>query len=195
MIFAAVCGAIQMVAPDRWMPASVFVWRRGWKFSKLAGFSLMSGSAHVLLGLVLYLALAKCFALVPENSLGVFSLLFLGAIGTLRAIRFSRFREVLFRDSHSTHIVGALISLVGPSEMIIPVLMKAHMDEAPLLPVVGAFWVGTCLAGVFGLVIARARWNQPMALPSAVQWAQSRMAAIPMAAGAVVGLVLIVLKY
>lgn len=194
IVFAALAGAVQMVAPDRWMPASVFVWRRGWHLDKLAGFSFMIFSVHVVLGFAIFAALAKVFAGVPENLLGVFSLIFLGSIGTVRAVRFSRFREVLYRDPQSRRVMYALMSLIGPSEMVIPVLMKARLDGIPMIPVLISFWLGTCLAGLMALSIARVRWNRPMALPSAVQWAQSRVATIPMAAGALVGLVLIVLR-
>jgi hypothetical protein len=194
LLFAALAGAVQVVAPDRWMPASVFVWRRGWRLNRIAGFAALIFSVHVLLGALLYFALSRIFWQVSEDYLGIFSLLFLGSIGTIRAIRFSRFREVLYRDPQSGRVVYSLLSLIGPSEMVIPVLMKAHLEGIAILPVLGAFLLGTTAAGLTALSLARGRWNRPMALPSAVQWAQSRMATVPMAAGAIIGVVLIALR-
>src|ERR1700746_4099076 len=95
--FAALAGAAQMMAPDRWMPASVFAWQKGWRLGRISAFSLLIFTVHVGLGFGLYAALAKLLVSVSEENLGIFSLLFLGLIGTVRAIRFTRLREILYR--------------------------------------------------------------------------------------------------
>ena len=193
-LFAALAGAAQMIAPDRWMPASVFAWQKGWKSVRIAAFSLLIFSVHVGLGFGLYAVLARLLSAVSEDNLAIFSLLFLGLIGTVRAIRFSRFREILYRGPRVSAVIYTLLSLLGPSEMIIPVLMKARADGIPPLPALLPFWAGTCLAGFAMLIMARARWNEPMALPRAIQWCQSRVSALPMAAGALVGVVLMAIR-
>ena len=158
-LFTALAGAAQMIAPDRWMPASVFAWQKGWKTGRIAAFSLLIFTVHVALGFAIYLALSKLLNEVPEEALGVFTLAFLGLIGTVRAIRFSRFREILYRGPQISAVIYTLISLLGPSEMVVPVLMKARSEGVPMLPALLPFWAGTCVIGFVVLLVARSRWN------------------------------------
>ena len=193
LAFAAIAGAIQMVAPDRWMPASVLAWQKGWRSSRVASFSLLALIVHLSLGFLIYGLIALLPIAIPSDSLGVFTLIFLGAVGTIRALRFSRFREVLFRSPDSRRAIYSILSLLGPSEMVVPVLMKAKLEGMPLFPMWVALLLGSWITGLVILGFTRVSWNRPMALPSAVQWCRSRTAALPMMAGALIGIALIVM--
>lgn len=192
LVFAAIAGAIQMVAPDRWMPTSVLAWQKGWRTTTLLRFSLFSSSVHLVLGFLIYELIALLPISLTSESLGIFTLIFLGIIGAIRAFRFSGVRELLFRSSDSRRAVYSILSLLGPSEMVAPVLLKARSQGMPLVPMLVAMLFGSWIAVFPILSIARASWSRPMALPSAVQWSRSRMAALPMLAGALVGIALMI---
>ena len=88
--FAALAGGVQTIAPDRWMPISVFVWQKGWSSWRIAAFSFLIFTLHVGLGFALYAGLAGLLSAISEDNLGIFSLLFLGWL--------ERFAPCLFRD-------------------------------------------------------------------------------------------------
>ena len=176
------------------MPASVLAWQKGWPTSRIASFSLAALVFHLGLGAVIYALIAILPITIPANSLGIFTLVFLGAIGTVRALRFSRVREVLFRSPDSRRALYSILSLLGPSEMDVPVLLEAKVEGAPIYPILVAKLVGSWVTSLVILSFARASWNRPMALPSAVQWCRSRMATVPMMAGVLVGVALLFMR-
>lgn len=179
------------------MPASVFAWQRGWRFSKLMGFTFGAYAVHVILGALVFGALSGILSWIPESMLGAFTIIFLGAVGTVRIFRFNRIREILYRNKDQRRVLLTLLSLLGPSEMAVPIFMKAKLDGVPMAPIFGAFAAGTWLAGLMAVTISRALWNRPLMLPRAVQWYQSsvaRVAILPVSVGTVVGIVLISLR-
>lgn len=194
MMFAALAGAVQMIAPDRWMPASIFAWQRGWSFARVALFTLLIFAAHLLMGLAVFGFFGRLFTVVPDEMLGAFSFIFLGAVGLIRVQRFDRIREILSRSRNSRRVLLTLLSLLGPSEMIVPILMKARLDDVSLPMVIVVFFAGTWAAGLAGVAVSKAYWNKPLVLPAAFEWCQSRAAIVPMSAGVLLGIALISLR-
>ena len=189
IIFAAFAGAVQMVAPDHWMPASLLSWQRGWRLSRIMVLTFALSLVHVLLGFGLYLLLQPVLARIPESRLSAFTIILIGAVGLVRALRFSPVRQVLHRSSRLGRGLGAVFFLLGPSEMIIPLLMKANMDQMDFgFPII-VFFAATWLTGTVFISVARIYWNRPFALPRSLDWCQSRMALYPWVAAASVGVI------
>jgi hypothetical protein len=196
LLFAFLAGAVQMVAPDRWAPGSILAWQKSWGTVRIAAFSIVIFALHVALGYGLY----ELFLYLPfdvlggihDDSLAAFTLLFLGIVGLARMYRFSKIREDLYHAPHSRRTLYTVISLLGPSEMVIPVLYKARLDGMPPLPMLLSLLAGTCAVGFVILMIARAYLNRPFVLPQMLDWCQSRRAALPMAFGTVAGIILLV---
>jgi hypothetical protein len=188
IVFALLAGAVQTIAPDRWVPGSILAWQRSWGTVRIAAFSVLVFALHVLLGFALY----ELFVLLPlgidDDSLGLFSLIFLGVVGLIRVYRFSRIREGLYHAPRSRRAFYSVISLLGPSEMVIPVMYKARLEGMPPLPMLLALLGGTCAVGFVILIIARASLSRPFVLPQMLSWCQSRKAAFPMTAGALIGI-------
>jgi hypothetical protein len=189
ILFAAFAGAVQMIAPDHWMPASLLTWQRGWRMSQTILLSFALSLAHVLSGFALYLLFQPLLARVSESHLSAFTFILIGVAGIIRALRFSPVRQVLYRSSRLGRGLIAVFTLMGPSEMLIPVLMKAHIDQMDFGFLLVVFFTATWAAGTVFTVMSRAHWNRPSALPRSLDWCQSRMAAYPWVAAASVGIV------
>jgi hypothetical protein len=199
IVFAALAGAIQMVAPDRWMPISVFAWQRGWTISRTSLMAFPMFFVHVLLGCALYLALQTPLSHVAEKNLAGFTFLLLGGFGLLRAVHFSRMGHVIHRNprwysqgqNKATRGWLPLLVFLGPSEMVLPVLMKARMDQMDPGFLLIIFLAATVVSGSFLVSYARLSWNRPSLLPRAVEWCNSKIAAYPVALSALVGMLLL----
>jgi hypothetical protein len=195
IVFAALAGAVQMVAPDRWMPISVFAWQRGWTVSRSALFAFPLFLFHVLLGLGLYLALQTPLSHIREKNLAGFTFLLLGGFGLIRAVHFARMGHVIHRNPrwHNKALRGwlPLLFFLGPSEMVLPVLMKAHIDEMDPGFLLLVFFAATVVSGSILVGWARLSWNRPSFLPRAVDWCNSKIAAYPVAVSALVGVLLL----
>jgi hypothetical protein len=195
IVFAALVGAVQMVAPDHWMPISVYAWQRGWTIPKTTLFAFPLFLLHVLLGCALYLALQTPLSHVAEKNLAGFTFLLLGGFGLLRAVHFARMGHVIHRNPRwlsqgrkTVHGWWPLLFFLGPSEMVLPVLMKARMDHLEPTFLVLFFFAMTVVSGSVLVGWARLSWNRPSFLPRAVEWCNSRVAAYPVAVSALVGM-------
>jgi hypothetical protein len=73
--------------------------------------------------------------------------------------------------------------------MIIPVLMKANIEQLDFGFLITVFFAATFVTGTVFVALARAYWNRPSALPRSLEWCQSRMAAYPWVAAASVGMI------
>ena len=149
---------------------------------------------HVLLGWALYLLLQTPLSYVAEKNLAGFTFLLLGAFGLLRAVHFARMGHVIHRNprwlNKATH--GWLpILFLGPSEMVLPVLMKAHMDQMDPGFLLVVFFAATVASGSLLVGSARLSWNRPSFLPRAVDWCNSKVAAYPVVVSALVGMLLL----
>ena len=59
IFFFMVLGALHVLGPDHWLPASVLAWQKKWKFSKTILFSIVAFFSHVLTGYLLFLVFQK----------------------------------------------------------------------------------------------------------------------------------------
>jgi hypothetical protein len=195
IVFAALAGAVQMVAPDHWMPISVFAWQRGWTVSRTSLIAFPLFLLHVLLGCALYLILQTPLSHVSEKNLAGFTFLLLGGFGLLRAVHFARMGHVIHRNPrwHNKASRGwlPLLFFLGPSEMVLPLLMKAHMDQMDPGFLLVVFFAATVVSGSMLVGWARLSWNRPSFLPRAVDWCNSKIAAYPVAISAAVGILLL----
>ena len=61
LLLSAFAGAIHVLSPDHWMPASILAWQRGWKLSKVSSFAAGVLLVHVALGFVVFFVLNQVF--------------------------------------------------------------------------------------------------------------------------------------
>jgi hypothetical protein len=194
ILFAAFAGAIQMVAPDHWMPASIFSWQRGWTVSRTVLFAAFLALVHVLSGCFLYWAFDGLLAHIPETHLSLFTFLLVAGFGLIRTLRFSRVRQVIHRTPRFRTGFMAVLWLLGPSEMVIPVLLKADLHQMTIGFPLLVFFAATWSAGSLCIGVSRLLWNRPSFLPRTVDWCQKQFAAYPVAAGALVSVLLVYQK-
>lgn len=173
LIFAVICmvgGAFHVLAPDHWMPASLLSWQRGWPTRRLAFFSLMVFVPHLFLGFLIYWALSKIFLTFDSSTLLVFSFVLVGAVAVVRSIRFKRIYEVLRMGPQGSAGLFTVVSLLGPCESLIPILIKAKsLGAGYMLPSV-FFFLGTVISGVFLMVSGQYLWNCPHWFPRGLRW-------------------------
>ena len=187
-LLAAFIGAVHMLSPDHWLPASIVVWQKGWRLRRAFAFVSVVLALHVLMGLSIYFAFSRFFAdLDPDRSFG-FALILLVCGTVVRVTRFSRIQEVIRSGAQSRWGMFAVVSLLGPSESVIPVLLKGKAIGIGYLVPWLAFWGGSWVAG-FGLVmVGRVLWNRPFLLPRGMYWARHQGVVIPMVALVALGL-------
>ena len=124
---AGLAGAVHVLSPDHWLPASVLSWQRGWGARLSARFALSVLFVHVLLGAAIFFA---ALPLLRYLSPSVQMAIGLGwvALGLLvRMLRFSRIGEVLRGGPRSRWGMLTVLTLLGPCESIFPVLVKAGL--------------------------------------------------------------------
>jgi hypothetical protein len=190
-VLSVLAGAVQVLAPDHWLPASVLAWQRGWSIFRSMAFAFFAFVLHLSLGLLIYFVCNPFLNHLNSASLFVFALaLILTSMG-LRMFRFSRIREVLGAGPRSTWGFFAVFSLLGPAEAIIPILVRSGQIGIGYLTPTLAFGFGTVTVGLVCVVVGRLLWNKPLWLPRGIYWARKRIAVIPVAAGLVVGLTVI----
>ncbi len=185
---AALAGAIHVAAPDHWVPASILSWQRRWGRARSALFAAIALTVHVLLGAGIYFAFDGPLRAFDPARLFPYSLAFVFVVMVLRGFRFSRIREVQRVGPHIGWAVLAVMSLLGPCESIIPVFLKsATLGVGYVLPL-AAFLGGTVTAGVMLTLMGRLMWNRPHWLIRAFDWANQRVAVLPVAAAVALGL-------
>jgi hypothetical protein len=187
-LLSAIAGAIHVMAPDHWVPASILSWQRRWNPLRAALFSGAMLTAHVLMGAGLYFVFDDQLRELNPARLFPYSLAFVVGLMLLRMLRFSRIRDVQRVGNHAWWGWVAVLSLLGPCESIIPIFLKsASLGAGYLFPLL-AFWVGTVSAGVALTLSGRFVWNRPLWLIRAFDWANQRVAVLPIAAGVALGL-------
>lgn len=187
-LLCALAGALHVLAPDHWVPASILSWQKGWKASRVALFSILVFVSHLLLGFLIFFLARPLMEGISSSTLLAFSLTLVALVAIARGMRFSRIREVLRGGQGGIWGVFTVFSLLGPCESIIPVFIKAgHLGTGYLLPF-SAFFAGTLVAGIALIFSGRMIWNRPQLLPRALNWSRLRVAVIPVVTGVVVGL-------
>jgi len=194
LVLSMLSGAVHVLAPDHWLPASVLAWKRGWSLRKSAVFAAVILTFHVLLGAAIYFCLEDWLEQIRTPALYGFGVALVFLVMILRLIRFSRIREVLRAGPKSNWGIFAVLSLLGPCESIIPVFIKSgQLRVGYLLPGI-AFLFGTLISGWICILLGRTLWDRPLWLPRGVTWAFRRGTLVPVAAGLAVGLGLILAR-
>jgi hypothetical protein len=188
IMLSVFAGAVHVMAPDHWIPASMLSWQRGWGFVRAVAFSTVALLFHVLFGFGVYLGLHDWLIRIPENDLFPFALLLVSVMALVRAFRFSDRGRVVRLGTSRIWGTMAVFSLLGPSESVIPILLKAgHLGIGYPIPL-AAFAAGTVFSGAFLLAAGRFVWNHPLWLSRSLGWAHQRATVVPIAASVVVGL-------
>lgn len=199
LTLSALAGAIHVLAPDHWLPASVLAWQKGWSRRKTAAFAAAIFAFHVTLGFAVFLAIQAvawryfdwdAMNLAPKPLVALTWALVVG-ITFLRATRFGRNWEVFRSGNRGIWGLVTVVSTLGPCESIIPVFMKSgHLGMGYALPF-AVFLGGTLVSGTICILVGRVRWNQPLTLPRIADWARRRRASLPIAAGVAMGLAIL----
>lgn len=192
LVLCGLAGAFHAIAPDHWVPGSILSWQRAWSVRRVLAFCGFSYALHVALGALLYfVSFGVLEHLSPPQVFG-FSVFLVAVVALLRGLRFSRLREVLRNGKNGVWGFFSALSLLGPSESLVPVLVKAHHLGAGYLTPVLAYFAGTFLAGAFLVLWGRKAWNRPLWLIRGMEWAQKRVAVVPVVAGLGIGLTFLI---
>lgn len=180
LLFSILAGAVHVLAPDHWLPSSVLTWQRQWGFLKTLLFSSLVFLIHLSLGGLIYFFFFSFFSQVKAEFLFPFTLLLLFFSLCMRLARFSRIQEVLRSGANSRWGYFATLSLLGPCESLIPLLIKSKlMGTGYLLPFL-AFFMGTLLTGGVLVYLGRILWNHPVLFSKSLSWAYQRTTAVPL---------------
>lgn len=181
-------GAVHVLAPDHWFPASVLTWQKHLNQSRTLLFSFSAFLIHLSLGAILFFIFFPFFSRVNPHTLFPFTLILLFSGLLLRLSRFSRIEEVLRSGSSSNWGYFAVISLLGPCESLIPVLIKASQSGGGYILPFLAYFLGTILSGTTLILVGRLFLNRPLLFSQSLSWAYQRSAALPVVMILVVGL-------
>ena len=186
--FSLMAGAVHALAPDHWIPSSVLIWQRGWSNLRSTVFAAVMYLMHILMGAMIYFAFDKLLFKIDSARMVTFTMVLVFAVLLARLFRFSRIREVLRAGPNSLWGVFAVISLLGPCESIIPVLLRTRQMGVGYLPAFVAFAVGTMTSGIIMVLMGRSIWNRPMWLPRGIRIASRSSVVLPVIAMLALGL-------
>lgn len=188
---AGLAGAVHVLSPDHWLPASVLSWQRGWGVRKTTRFAFAVLLGHVVLGALIFFVANPFIRHLGANVQMGIGLAWV-ALGLLfRMLRFSRIGEVLRGGPRSRWGMLTVMTLLGPCESIFPVLVKAGLLGIGYPAAIAAYLGGTLLVGGAFVVGARLLWDRPLWLPRGVSWAYRPVSIFPVGAGMALGLAVI----
>lgn len=188
ILLSALAGAIHVLAPDHWVPASIVGWQRRWSTFRSALYATLMLSLHVLMGAGAYFLFDDQLRTVDSARLFNYSLGFVALLMALRAWRFSMIRDIQRVGPHLGWATTLVLTLLGPCESIIPIFLKSASLGVGYVVPFGAFLAGTLGAGITLTFVGREVWNRPFWLIRAFDRGSQRLAALPVAAGVVLGL-------
>ena len=188
VLLSALAGAVHVMSPDHWVPASLFTWQRRWPLRRTLLFVLYALGLHLGLGLAVYFAFDEWLLSLDPHRMIVLSMGMVFGVMILRSVRFSGIQKVQQLGPHRWWGLVAVVSLLGPCESLIPVLMKSRMLGYGYFVPFLAFSVGTLTAGAGLIASGRIVWNRPFGLPRLLSWVDRRVAVLPIAAGLILGL-------
>jgi hypothetical protein len=165
LALAMLAGAVRALTPDHWLPGSILVWQRGWRAGRSFAFAFAAFAAHVALGAALYFVFSPVLARLEPAYLMPFSAVFVGASLLVRLLRFWRIREVHRAGPEGIWGVLVVLSLLGPCEALVPIFMKSRLLGMGYALPFAAYLVGTALTGTVAILVGRALWDRPLALP------------------------------
>ena len=189
---AFLVGAIQALAPDHWLPGVLWAWRRRMGFRATSLATLLLLCVHLVSAAAVYWALGGLLEawIRPERFFLFAASLSLGFM-LLRMLRFSQLHHAF--DSGFSRIEGiwVVLSFLGPAETLIPFLMKSNQLGLGYLTPLAGFGAGTVLVGVTASCLGLALCDRPSVLARALDTLQRPVAMVPLAAGAALGLLLV----
>ena len=183
LLVSLLAGSVHVLAPDHWLPTSVFSWQRGLSLGRTLGVALGVFGIHVLSGLGLYFLTELLVGHWPPRILFGFGLGLTLTLFFIRLVRFSRTGNVLKSASRRSGGLLIVLSLLGPAESLIPILIKARSAGFGYLVPISGYAFGTLLVGSFCVVTGRYLWNRPLMLPRGMGLAYRRRALIPILTG------------
>ena len=107
----------------------------------------------------------------------------------VRAYRLVRVREVARSGVNGRWAFYVAVSLLGPSEALFPVLVKARELGTGYLIPVAAFALGTVLVGFYLVFQSRTIMGKPLGLPRVLGWAEASLSVLPTAMALAFGIV------
>jgi hypothetical protein len=191
LLLSALTGAVHVLAPDHWFPASVLTWQRNLTFIPTFLLSFFIYLIHMLLGAAIYFIFLPFFHQLRSDFLFPFTLILLFSGLFLRLSRFPRLEEVLRSGTSSSWGFFVVISLLWPCESLIPILIKSGKgDIGYLLPFL-AFFGGTVISGYTAIWVGQYFWKRPALFSQSLAWANQKNAALPVLLVLTVGLSLL----
>jgi len=187
-VLAALAAAAQALAPAHWVPASVMAWQRGWSVARSGFFAAIALVLHVLLGVAIFFIFEDTLVSIRGRALAVFTLLLIGVALAVRLVRFPRMNEVFRAGPNGAWSLVSVLWILGPCELIIPVLIKARQVGIGYLVPLVSFGAATLVVGVATVVAGRIMWNKPLLLPRGISWGTEGRALLPVLAGLAIGL-------
>ena len=175
-VLAALAAAAQALAPAHWVPASVMAWQRGWSVARSGFFAAIALMLHVLLGVAIFFIFEDTLVSIRGRALAV------------RLVRFPRMNEVFRAGPNGAWSLVSVLWILGPCELIIPVLIKARQVGIGYLVPLVSFGAATLVVGVATVVAGRIMWNKPLLLPRGISWGTEGRALLPVLAGLAIGL-------
>ena len=185
---ALIVGALHVLAPDHWVPLSLFSWQKGWGVRKTRNAGLQLFGSHLLFGFVLALVLAKGSTGMDHHQLMILSLTLVSAVTLIRVFRFSRLKEAFSSGPHSKRGILAAWSLLGPAESLIPIVLRSEELGFGYFGAFLAYSCGTLLAGLSLVFWGRSVWNRPWILPRSWLFLQRSAPVIPAIALLITGI-------
>lgn len=189
LALSAMAGAIHMIAPDHWFPASTLAWRRGWRTGKVVLFLSVAYAFHLVLGYALFWLFREFWVGAVASRLMDFTIGLIALAALVRSYRFSHVEGLIRSSSLSRWRTWTVLALLGPCESIVPILIKGQQMSVPSHEVLAAFLAGTWIAGILLVFASQRIWNQPERLARWVSLIRGRISPIPVAGLVAVGLI------
>src|SRR6185295_2300473 len=118
LVLSAMAGAVHVIAPDHWFPASTLAWRRGWRFGATVLFMCVAYALHLALGYAVFRALSDSVLAQLDSHLMVFTVGLITIAALLRSYRFSHVEGVVRSSSLSRWRLWTVLALLGPCESV-----------------------------------------------------------------------------
>jgi hypothetical protein len=184
-------GGAHMLSPDHWMPVSIQAWQKSWSSRFTSSIAAMVISFHVVFGFLLFFIFQKLFLNLDSKGLVIFTVAWIGFFTFVRSQRFSQLQMILWGGPKLSSKILTLFTFIGPSESLIPVLIKAHLMPTNFFLTFLCFWMGSLMVGIPLMIFGQLWTERPLALPQQMVWAQKKFISIPTAVATTAGLIVL----
>jgi hypothetical protein len=166
-------GFLHAVTPDHWMPYSLRAWQRSRSAISTALGLVPWIGIHLALGLVLFVAIRPFVDLGGEaETIFSFSVVFVLLAICVRSFRYSRLIEAQRSGPRGAWGAYAMVSLLGPAESLVPILIQARHWGVSLWPPFLAYSAGTSVALGILVLAGRWAWNRPGWMVRSLAWSR-----------------------